>query len=105
VKETYASSGACIRDFDALNAAVLSRGLDLKSLRDPWGNPYRFSFQPSELVYQIVVQSTGHNIPRDLYEPFAVWTSSIDYFEQGARKDRLRDLQTLSLYRVISSRR
>ena len=71
VKETYASSGAYIRDFDALRAAVLSRGLDLKTLRDPWGNPYTFSFQPSGSLYQVIVQSTGHNMPREFYGPFA----------------------------------
>ena len=86
VKETYASSGAYIRDFDALSAAVLSRGLDLKTLRDPWGNPYAFSFQPSGSLYQVIVQSTGHNIPREFYAPFAIWTSAIDYFEQARGK-------------------
>jgi hypothetical protein len=86
VKETYASSGAYIRDFDALSAAVLSRGLDLKTLRDPWGSPYAFSFQPSGSLYQIIVQSTGHNLPREFYGPFAVWTSAIDYFEQARGK-------------------
>jgi hypothetical protein len=86
VKETYASSGAYIRDFDALSAAALSRGLDLKTLRDPWGNPYAFSFQPSDSLYQVIVQSTGHNIPREFYAPFAIWTSAIDYFEQARGK-------------------
>ncbi|MGD0760576.1 MAG: hypothetical protein ABR921_16875, partial [Candidatus Sulfotelmatobacter sp.] len=90
VKETYASSGAYIRDFDALRAAVLSRGLDLKALRDPWGNPYAFSFQPSGSLYQVIVRSmvqgTGHNIPRELYGSFAIWTSAIDYFEQARAK-------------------
>src|SRR5580704_7722517 len=86
VKETYASSGAYIRDFDALSAAVLSRGLDLKTLRDPWGNPYAYSFQPSGSLYQVIVQSTGHNIPREFYAPFAIWTSAIDYFEQARGK-------------------
>jgi len=83
VKETYASSGAYIRDLDALNAAVLSRGLDLKTLRDPWGNPYQFSFEVSGSIYQIIVRSTRQNIPQELYGPFAVWTSAIDYFEQA----------------------
>src|SRR5260370_38425307 len=80
VKETYASSGAYIRDFDALSAAVLSRGLDLKTLRDPWGNPYAFSFKPSGSLYQVIVQSTGHNIPRDSYVPIPLWTGPIDKF-------------------------
>ena len=105
VKETYASSGAYIRDFDALRAAVLSRGLDLKTLRDPWGNPYAFGFQPSGSLYQVIVQSTGHNIPREFYAPFAIWTSAIDYFEQARGKIDSAILQTLSLHRGISSRR
>jgi hypothetical protein len=86
VKETYASSGAYIRDFDALRAAVRSRGLDLKAIRDPWGNPYAFSFQPSGSLYQVIVQSTGHNVAPYSYGPFAIWTSAIDYFEQARGK-------------------
>jgi A-macroglobulin TED domain/Alpha-2-macroglobulin family/Carboxypeptidase regulatory-like domain/MG2 domain/A-macroglobulin receptor binding domain len=86
VKQTYASSGAYLGDFDALSAAVLSRGLDLRTLRDPWGNPYTFSFQLSGSLYQVIVQSTGHNVPREFYGPFAVWTSAIDYFEQARGK-------------------
>src|SRR5580700_11075490 len=86
VKETYASSGAYIRDFDALSAAVLLRGLDLKTLRDPWGNPYTFRFQPSGSLYQIIVEGTGPKIPGTVYGPFAIWTSAIDYFEQVRAK-------------------
>ncbi len=86
VKETYASSGAYIRDVDALTAALLAHGLDLKTLRDPWGNPYQFSFQPNGSLYQIIVTSTGQNPVRDFYGPFSVWTSAIDYFEQVRAK-------------------
>jgi hypothetical protein len=86
VKETYDSSGAYIRDFDALRSAVLSRGLDLKAIRDPWGNPYAFSFQPSASLYQVIVQGTGHNVAPYSYGPFAIWTSAIDYFEQARGK-------------------
>src|SRR3984957_7730810 len=86
VKETYASSGAYIRDFDALSAAVLLRGLDLKTLRDPWGKPYTFSFQPGGSLYQIIVECTGPKIPGTLYGTFAIWTSAIDYFEQARGK-------------------
>ena len=86
VKETYASSGAYIRDFDALRTAVLSRGVDLKTIRDPWGNPYTFSFQPSGSLYQVVVQSTGPNAARYPNGLFAIWTSAIDYFEQARGK-------------------
>jgi uncharacterized protein YfaS (alpha-2-macroglobulin family) len=86
VKETYASSGAYIRDVEALTAALLPHGIDLKTLRDPWGNPYQFSFQPSGSLYQVIVTSTGHNPVRDFYGPFSVWTSAIDYFEQARAK-------------------
>jgi hypothetical protein len=86
VKETYASSGAYIRDVDGLAAALRPRGIDLKTLRDPWGNPYQFSFQPSGSLYQVIVTSTGKNPVRDYYGPFSVWTSAIDYFEQARAK-------------------
>jgi hypothetical protein len=86
VKETYASSGAYIRDFDALRAAVLSRGVDLKAIRDPWGKPYTFSFQPSGSLYQVIVQSTGPNVAPYYDGLFAIWTSAIDYFEEARGK-------------------
>jgi hypothetical protein len=86
VKETYASSGAYIRDVDALAAALLAHGFDLKTVRDPWGNPYEFTFQPNGSLYQIIVTSTGHNPVRDFYGPFSVWTSAVDYFEQARAK-------------------
>jgi hypothetical protein len=82
VKETYASSGTYIRDFKALNAALLLRGLDFNSLRDPWGNPYQLDFSVYGPVYQIRVQSL--RLP-DKITWYEIWTSSIDYFEQSRR--------------------
>ena len=86
VKEIYTSSRAYIRDFNALQAAMLARGIDLKQLRDPWGNPYRFEFHPNGSVYEIVVSSAGAHASRELNQIFSVWTSSIDYFEQARGK-------------------
>ena len=86
VKETYSTSGGYIRDVDGLAAALLPHGIDLKTLHDPWGNPYQFSFQPSGSLYQVIVTSTGKNPGRTYYGPFAVWTSAIDYFEQVRAK-------------------
>jgi A-macroglobulin TED domain/Alpha-2-macroglobulin family/Carboxypeptidase regulatory-like domain/MG2 domain/A-macroglobulin receptor binding domain/Macroglobulin domain MG3 len=86
VKDTYASSDAYIRDLGGLSAAVLARGLDLKALRDPWGNPYEFSFQTSGSMYQVNVGSTGRNASHNSYGSFFVWTSAIDYFGQARVK-------------------
>jgi uncharacterized protein YfaS (alpha-2-macroglobulin family) len=79
IKESCTPSG-CINDFGELNKSLISKGLDLTALRDPWGNSYQFTFNLNGAAYQVNVQSPG-SIER-LYQPFIVWTSSIEYFDQ-----------------------
>lgn len=80
VKEAHAASGSFIRDFRALSAALAQRGLDLKNLLDPWGNPYQFTFEVNGPSYDINVYSNG---PVNGCCRFSVWSSSIDYFENA----------------------
>jgi len=77
VKDTYASSGSYMRDFAALQTAMLAHGINLDTLRDPWGKRYHYTFAPRGRSYEIVVRSDGPN--RDPYD-IIVWTSAIDYF-------------------------
>ncbi len=78
VKNIYATSGSYIKDSNALNTALVLKGLDFNVLRDPWGNPYQLSFNIAGSAYQINVSSRG---PQSRAS-FPVWTSSIDYFAQ-----------------------
>ncbi|MBN2318610.1 MAG: carboxypeptidase regulatory-like domain-containing protein [Acidobacteria bacterium] len=73
VQEVYTSSESYIRDFDTLKRELLLRGLDLDSLRDPWGNHYSFDFTVDRDSYQIRVSSSRYPI---------LWSSSINYFGQ-----------------------
>ena len=86
VKEIYASSVTYIRDLDGLQVAMIARGVDLKQIRDPWGNPYKFEFQVNGSVYEIVVSSRGAHASKESDSIFSVWTSSIDYFERARNK-------------------
>jgi hypothetical protein len=95
VKETYASSGSYIKDFNTLNTALVRRGVDLNSLRDPWGNSYQLNFSVNGSAYQINVQSRSSEGQHMLYE---VWTSRIDYFA------RTRELIDNALYEYFKSK-
>ena len=89
VKETYATSGEYIRDVETLTTRMRLRGVDLKTLRDPWGNPYKISFNTSQSLFQIVVESGAAKSKQGYSWPFSVWTSSIDYFaDVRAKIDR-----------------
>jgi hypothetical protein len=79
VKDMYASTGSYVRDFNTLNAALVPRNVDLAALRDPWGNPYSFSFEIRGSLFQVNVQIER---PQDPYPRIAIWTSSVDYFER-----------------------
>jgi uncharacterized protein YfaS (alpha-2-macroglobulin family) len=73
------SPAGCLHDPGALNNALVSQGLDLTVLRDPWGSPYQLTFNLDGPAYQLSVLSPA---PADLsHQPFIVWTCSIDYFD------------------------
>jgi hypothetical protein len=58
-KEYAARTGKYIREYSTLSEEVKNRGFDLETLRDPWGNPYRYEFDVERNQYGIVVNSAG----------------------------------------------
>ncbi|MDT7690623.1 MAG: hypothetical protein QOE46_3382 [Acidobacteriota bacterium] len=78
-------TGGFVRDLGTLSAELRRDGLDLDSLRDRWGRPYRFDFDVSGTNYVITIESGG---PNKAFEPwgdyasddFAVWVQMFDYF-------------------------
>src|SRR5205085_3287627 len=73
-----------IRDAATLKAELAREAINLDSLRDPWGQAYRLSFDAVGTHYRVLVESSG---PNQRFEPagdpksddFNVWTSVIDH--------------------------
>lgn len=77
-------TNALLRDLSTLSEEARRAGLDLDSLRDRWGRPYRFELEVSGTYESVVVKSSG---PDKTFEQagkygddFVVWKASYDYF-------------------------
>jgi A-macroglobulin TED domain/Alpha-2-macroglobulin family/Carboxypeptidase regulatory-like domain/MG2 domain/A-macroglobulin receptor binding domain/Macroglobulin domain MG3 len=81
-------TGGYVRDLSTLKEEVRREGFDLDSLRDRWGQPYRFDFDVSGTDYIIAVESGG---PDKTFESpnvtgaddFRLWTTLTDYFAES----------------------
>jgi uncharacterized protein YfaS (alpha-2-macroglobulin family) len=76
-----------IRDYPTLRDELKKRDIDLDSLRDPWGTPYRYLFEIFGPYFTIAVDSAGpdhlFDIPtRRSHDDVREWYSSIHYFQQ-----------------------
>ncbi|HEU4597802.1 MAG TPA: alpha-2-macroglobulin family protein [Pyrinomonadaceae bacterium] len=95
--EYHKRTGGFIRDRQTLAAELRRVGLELDSLRDRWGQPYKLDFGVSATYYFISVESAG---PNKVFEEgtnysgddFTLWTSITDYFtEARSRVDSALD--------------
>ncbi|MBK8810660.1 MAG: carboxypeptidase regulatory-like domain-containing protein [Acidobacteria bacterium] len=85
MREYTGSTNGFITDLPTLTAEMKGRGLDLETLRDPFGRPYRFDFYVERTNYVLAVRSDGPDgnpgiagvLPND---DFVVWTNRSDYF-------------------------
>lgn len=89
VKRHHDRTDGFIRDRRSLKGELLEDAINIDTLRDRWGKPYRFEFGVSGNYFTVEVKSGGKDRrlePKG--EPgaddFTVWTSKIDYFA-GAR--------------------
>lgn len=92
--EYHGQTGGYLRDAATLKAELKKRGLDLDSLRDRWGQPYRLKFDVRRRDYTIEVVSNGPNKVQDNSESywdddFIVWTTQIDYLSELEQKVNL----------------
>jgi hypothetical protein len=83
----HARTGGYVRDLATLGEELRREGVDLGTLRDPWGQPYAFEFDVTETHYRIKVQCSGPNKsfePRgaDNSDDFTIWTTLVDYFAE-----------------------
>ena len=84
VARFHTRTGAFIRDAATLKTELAREAINLDSLRDPWGQPYRLNFDAVGTQYRVMVESGG---PDQKFEPagdpksddFNVWTSVLDY--------------------------
>jgi len=75
-----------VRDYETLRRELQNRkGINLDSLRDPWGNAYCFTFQVQGPYHQIQITSAGPDRlfdgkPKRSWDDVHEWTSSLHYF-------------------------
>jgi A-macroglobulin TED domain/Alpha-2-macroglobulin family/Carboxypeptidase regulatory-like domain/MG2 domain/A-macroglobulin receptor binding domain len=82
VKEAHARSGSFVRDYTTLRNELLRHGIDLDKLTDPWGHPYLFEFSVNGPRLLVTAKTHGvGGMGADKAEAYALWTSSINYFE------------------------
>jgi A-macroglobulin complement component/alpha-2-macroglobulin family protein/MG2 domain-containing protein/carboxypeptidase family protein/A-macroglobulin receptor/macroglobulin-like protein len=94
----FQTTGKYIRDFATLREELKKQGVDLDSLRDPWGHAYSFSFDISGTSFRILADSAGRDGIFDSktqpsWDDVEVWVSSIYYFiaENAALNAALAD--------------
>jgi hypothetical protein len=79
-----------IRDLPTLREELERSGIDLNSLRDPWGHPYKANFGVDETSYVIEISSEGPNgrfeAPWEITDDFKLWRSAIDYFVESRER-------------------
>jgi len=77
----HARTGKFIREASILQSELRQEGIDLGTLRDPWGQPYQLEFGVSQTKYLVSVRSTGPD--KKLSSPnnddVLLWTAPIDY--------------------------
>ncbi|HZI20258.1 MAG TPA: alpha-2-macroglobulin family protein [Pyrinomonadaceae bacterium] len=83
--ERHARTGAFVRDLGALSEELRRGGFDLDTLRDRWGQPYRFTFEVEKTSYVVRVHSSGPDRTfarpnQHVTDDFVIWATLIDYF-------------------------
>jgi hypothetical protein len=93
VERFHARTGRFIRDTAGLKGELQNEGIDIDSLRDPWGQPYSVGFTTARDKFYVIVRSSGPNKQfeaRDTKsDDFALWLAGIDYLvETRARVEQ-----------------
>jgi hypothetical protein len=86
VADYHRATADFILDRQTLDRELKHRGVDLNSLRDPWGHPYKVTFNIYHSDYVIKISSAGPNgrfesdgQPGDDVQ---IWRAAIDYFAE-----------------------
>jgi hypothetical protein len=91
VDEYHERTGSYIRDVVALKNELARRGVDLSSLKDPWGHVYHYEFGVQQTKFTVTVRSAGPDGRFDTeavpsHDDFALSTAAIDYFSDTNAK-------------------
>ncbi len=83
----FKRTGQYIRDYPALRQELAKHQIDLDSIRDPWGTPYRYSFSISGPHFIVAVDSAGPDKRFDSkllrsHDDVLEWSGSIHYFQR-----------------------
>jgi len=78
-------TGKYIRDYPSLSEMMQTRGLNPDTMLDPWGHPYRFSFETVGPYFKVLVTSAGpdgvfDSQQKPSWDDVQEWTSSVRYF-------------------------
>ncbi len=81
----FSTTGKYIRDYPTLKAELKKQGIDLDTLRDPWGHAYSFTFDVSGSYFRILVDSAGpdgifDSKTKPSWDDVDLWISNIHYF-------------------------
>lgn len=80
VQSYHQRTGRYLRDLDTLRRELRRAGVRLSDWRDPWGNPYHFSFGVERTRFSVIVNCQGANRKADWHNRnFVIWTSRTDY--------------------------
>lgn len=78
----YDASGVYPTDEEQLQRILYSANISLRELIDPWGTPYRYSFQTAGNQKELNVMSAGPDKLFDTYDDFSANSFSRPYFQQ-----------------------
>jgi hypothetical protein len=81
--ELMEKEGRFIRNLDTLQEELLKRGVDFKSLTDPWGKPYEARFLVSGPYYVTEIYSRGEYPEQKGSNGTLIWRDNVDYFVQS----------------------
>ena len=101
VHKYHERTGGFIRDAATLRNELARAQINLDTLTDKWGQPYRIDFEVSRNDFVIKVTSGGPDkkfsrADRYSWDDFVIWTSQVDYFAESrtrmnnALADRLK---------------
>ena len=86
VERFHARTGGFIRDANALKCELQTEGIDIDSVRDPWGQPYSVGFTTARNRFNVTVRSSGPNKQFEAEDArsddFTIWLASIDYLTE-----------------------
>jgi hypothetical protein len=91
VADYHSRTGGYIRDAATLKTELLARGLDLDSLRDPWGHAYHLEFGIYQNSYTVEIKSAGpdgrfNSSAQGSYDDVSESVSWTNYFDAARLK-------------------